>query len=378
MERRYRFPHLHSKASVRPYLFNVLAILLGFGLLIGCGSQTASPPPTPKATALAGELVFYDWADDVPQSILDAFTQEYGVKVEYLVYESQEEAIENLRSGQRYDVVVMESRFIPTLGRAGLLAELDHHNLLNLKNISANFRDLIYDPGNRYSVPFNWGTTGLVVRSDLAAEPVTRWADLWDPRYAGRIGIWVGQRREVVALTLKSLGYSANSERPAELEAALKRLLELKPRLIVLEDFDLASSVGVMTSGKVVIAMGYAKDVLWGREMNQSIAYVLPEEGALLWGDNFVIPANSPRKHVAELFLNFLLRPEIGAQIANENLYATPNEAAWPFIKPEILGDPVINPPADALKDAEIIMPLSPQGQKLYDDLWSRFMAEGQ
>jgi spermidine/putrescine transport system substrate-binding protein len=213
-----------------------------------------------------------------------------------------------------------------------------------------------------------------VVRSDLVAQPVTRWADLWDPRYAGKVGIWRGQPREVIALTLKSLGYSANSEKSDELEAALQRLCQLKPDLIFLEDFDPDSALGVMLSGQAVIAMGYIGDVLEGREENPAITYVLPTEGALVWGDNFIIPANSSHKYTAELFLNFLLRPEINAQIASENHDATPNEAAYPLIDPDLRNNPLVFPPNEDLQKAEIILPLSPEGQKLYDQTWQQFL----
>lgn len=331
--------------------------------------------PTPTSPALSNELIFYNWAEDMPQSVLDAFTKESGVAVRYVTYESQEEAIENMQAGQGYDVVVMESRLIPLLVQQGLLAQLDYRQVPNFKNISANFRDLIYDPSNTYSIPYNWGTTGLVVRGDLVTEPVTRWADLWDERYAHKVAIWAGQPREVLAFTLKSLGYSANSEQPQELEAALAQLLKLKPNLLFIEDFDPVSAAPMLADGTAVIAMGYAGDVLQGRELNQAFTYVLPQEGALLWGDNFVIPAKSPHTYTAEVFLNFLLRPEINAQIANENYYATPNEAARPFIKPEILHDPVIFPPDQDIKKAELILPLSSTGQELYDDIWERFLA---
>jgi spermidine/putrescine transport system substrate-binding protein len=217
---------------------------------------------------LAKELIFYDWEEDMPQSVLDAFTQEYGVQIKYLVYESQEEAIENMRAGEVYDVVVMESRYVPLLVQDGLLAELHVENLSNLKNISPNFRELAYDPENQYSVAYNWGTTGLVVRSDLVEESVTRWADLWDPRYAGRVGLWLGQHREVLSLTLKSLGYSANSENPQELEEALQRLIELKPHALALEDFNLSTSANVMSSGRVILSMGYAYDAIAGNEQH--------------------------------------------------------------------------------------------------------------
>jgi spermidine/putrescine transport system substrate-binding protein len=215
----------------------------------------------------------------------------------------------------------------------------------------------------------------LVVRTDLAEEPISRWADLWDSRYAGRVGLWMGQRREVISLTLKSLGYSANSEEPAELEEALQRLIELKPYVLTLEEYDLYTSAELLASGKLVISMGYASDVITSSNQSPSIQYVLPVEGTLLWNDTFIIPGNSPNQYTAELFLNFLMRPEINAMIVNENLYATPNEAAYPLIEPDILNNPVIYPANQDLVNAELILPLTSRGQELYDSIWERFQA---
>jgi len=356
-------------------LGRILFRCLVVSLIILPAACTAAPAPQPTSMpmSLSKELIFYDWEEDMPQSVLDAFTQEYGVQVKYLVYESQEEAIENMRAGEVYDVVVMESRYVPLLVQDGLLAELHVENLSNLKNISPNFRELAYDPENQYSVAYNWGTTGLVVRSDLVEEPVTRWADLWDPRYAGRVGLWLGQHREVLSLTLKSLGYSANSENPQELEEALQRLIELKPHALALEDFDLSTSADVMSSGRVILSMGYAYDAIAGNEQHPAIQYILPKEGALMWNDTFVVSANSTSQYTAELFLNFLLRPEINAMITNENHYATTNSAAYDFIEPDILNDPLIFPSNSDLNKAELVLPLSPEGQKLYDEIWERF-----
>ena len=150
-------------------------------------------------------------------------------------------------------------------------------------------------------------------------------------------------------------------------------MIGLKPDMLALEDFALDSSAEVMASGQIRIAMGYAGDALTGNELNPAIQYVLPEEGALLWNDTFVIPANSPSQYTAELFLNFLMRPDINAMIANQNYYATPNEAAYAFIEPEILNNPVIFPANSDLAYAELILPLSQAGQQLYDDMMERF-----
>lgn len=320
----------------------------------------------------AKEIILYNWADYMPQSVLDAFTAEYGVRVTAPHYETMEDAVTNLRAGQQYDVVVMEHDLIPALVADNLLAKIDYRNVPNFKNISANFRDLAFDPGNQHSIPYNYGTTGLVVRSDLISTPVTRWADLWDPRYAGKIAVR-SQPTELISVALVSLGYPLNSENPQELEAALQHLLDLKPALIFVDD-ETEKAIPVLLSGEAVIMVGWPQDGYQARQKNAAITYVLPEESKVFWGDTFVIPANSLNKYTAEVFLNFLLRPEISAQIVNEIYYANANEAAYPFIKPEILNDPIIFPPAETIQKADWYMPLGPGGEKLYADIWQHFL----
>lgn len=345
-------------------------------LLAGCG---APPTPQPTVAPLAEEITYYDWEEMMPQSVLDAFEQEFGVRVNYVTYVSQEEAIEKIRSGEVYDVVVMESQAVPALVDEGLLAEIDYQNVPNIKNISPNFLDLSYDPGNRYTVPYTWGTEALVVRTDLVQEPVTRWADLWDPRYAGQVGIWNSVPEDTFAIALKALGYSANSEDPAELQEALDYLLELKQTAVIFDDIGLTETCApVLISGEVAIAQGWSYDAQMALESVDSIEYVMPEEGALLWSDNYVIPANSPNKQTAELFINFLLRPEIAAELVNYTYYATANQAALAFVDPEILSDPTIFPVEEDIRNAEIMLPRSAEGTALFNEMWSRFLAAEQ
>lgn len=344
-------------------------------LPVGCtGLSPSTTTPTPPT--LAEEITLYNWPEYMPQSVLDAFTAEYGVGVNYVIYESEEEAEQNVQAGLEYDVVILPPEVIPELVKDGRLAEIDYRNVPNFKNISANFRDLSYDPGNRYSILFHWGTTGLLVRTDLVDEPVSHWSDLWDARYAGRVALWP-IARSLIPISLKALGYKANSTNPDELEAALQRLLELKPNAIWWAN-DNATIVPALASGEAVIAYGWAYDAEVAREESVSISYILPEEGTFLWSDNFVIPASSQHKYTAELFLNFLLRPEISAQIVNESYYPMANEAAEPMINPDILNDPVIYPPSEQLRNAEIIVPLGEEGENLFVAVWNRFIEAGQ
>jgi spermidine/putrescine transport system substrate-binding protein len=312
----------------------------------------------------------------MPQAVLDAFTKEYGVKVTYVAYDSAEEAVANIQANKVYDVVVLENEFIPDLIAAGLLNEINYANIPNFDHISPSFKNLAYDPQNKHTIPYNWGSTALVVDRSLATAPVTRWADLWQATYAGKIAIRPNPR-EVIGLALKTLGHSINSEEPAELEAVLKRLLEIRPTVRMVDNTS-EDAVPVFKNKEAVILAGWSGDVLAAREENLTLDYVFPEEGAILWGDNFVIPANSPHPYTAELFINFLLRPEISAQITNEVYYPSANEAARPLVDAELLNDPVVIPPLEAMKKAEVLLPLSPEGRELYAQIWDRFMAAGQ
>lgn len=357
--------------QVIPEYLAVLA-MISLTWLVACA--VPGPTPAPTLPALAEELVFYNWVDYMPQSVLAAFTAEYGVKVTQLAYESTEEAVANIKSGAiTYDVAVIENDSIPYLVAEGLLAEVDYRNVPNFKNISLNFRDLRFDPGNTYSLPYNYGTTGLIVRSDLTDEPVTHWADLWDERYAGRIAVRA-QPVELISVALKSLGYPLNTEDPAKLERALKHLVALKPAVQLVE-VEAEQAISPLLTGDAVILVGWPEDALLAQDQNPAITYVLPREGTMLWGDAFVISVRSSHKYTAELFLNFLLRPEISAQIVEAYYYATANEAAYALIAPELRRNPIIFPSRADITRGEWYLPLSPAGLKLYDQVWEHFMS---
>jgi spermidine/putrescine transport system substrate-binding protein len=352
-------------------LFTLLLSTILCAATIAC---TITLPTAPTATPpLAPELILYNWIDYMPQSVLDAFSAEYGVKVLYVTYDSQEEAVEQIRTGQvNFDVAVIENDLIPDLVSAGLIAELDPLHIPNIKNISANFRDLVYDPNNKHTIPYGWGTTGILVRTDLVTQPVTRWADLWNPRYTGKV-VARAQPQELLSVALKALGCQLNTENPAELESALERLRQLKPaieRNDVLPD----PALEKLLSGEAVLMVGWPGDLLIARRRNKAVSYVLPAEGTMMWGDNFVISARSPDRYTAELFLNFLLRPQIGSQIANATQYASANAAAQNLMDAAIINDPAIYPPGQDIRKAEWYMPLSSAGRDLYDQTWQRFV----
>jgi spermidine/putrescine transport system substrate-binding protein len=350
-----------------------LLLLLVLPAAAGCGHGTR---PDTGADHAARELVLYNWADYMPQQVLDAFQAEYGVRVTQVTFESMEEATESIQRGRvRYDLAVIEHDELPALIAGGYLATIDHSHVPNLRNISPNFLDLAVDPGNKHSVPYSWGSTGLLVRSDLVGAAITRWADLWDPRWAGRVGSRA-QPTELLSIALKASGLPLNAEEPEQLETALQRLDALRPSLVFLEYED-QKAVAKLLSGEIVVMAGWNGDALLAKRSNPAVEYVLPAEGPMLWGDGLVISSASPNRRTAELFLDFVLRPEVSAQIVEAYGYPTANEAARAYVDSALHDDPLVFPARDQMGSGEWYLPLSPAVQKLYDEAWQRFVAAG-
>jgi spermidine/putrescine transport system substrate-binding protein len=351
------------------------AIVMIFWLFASCQKPDTKQATRTEEPGTPAGLVICDWAEGGFKPARADFEREYVASVRHEPFESQEEVVSWLRAGKRCDVAIIESQLIPGLVAAGLLAEIDFRNVPNFKNVSASFRGLATDPGNRHTVPYTYGTTGILVRTDLAGPSVSRWADLWDPRFAGRVAIRA-QMRELVGLTLLALGHPPNSEEPRHLEEALAKMLQLKKTSVITED-DPQVAASLVAKGKVWLLEGFGEDYRLAKEMNPAIAYVFPAEGILLWSDNVVIPSSGRGKALAEAFIDFMLRPEIAARGANSEGYPVANEAAQALLKPELRNDPTAYPPLEKMRRAHFFTPLSPEGERRYAAVWERFLADG-
>jgi spermidine/putrescine transport system substrate-binding protein len=272
-----------------------------------------------------------------------------------------------------YDIIILEHDLLPELLAQNQLAKIDYSRVPNFKNIWANFRDLNHDPGNLHSIPFTWGSTFIIYRPELVSKPITRWADLWELGKDSKIAVR-DEERGVIGMALKALGYSINTNDPAQLAAAKQKLAQINNNLILV-DSSSAEAMSALVSGQVVAMVGWSGDMVFARANQLPVTYAFPQEGLMLWGDNFVIPANSPNKATAELYLNFLLRPEVNATIVNQTYYATANEAAREFIDPEIINNPTIFPPLNNLKNAEVFLPLDEETGQRYKQIWQELKA---
>lgn len=350
---------------------------------------TTSTEPAADETAesdtpeLAEELSVYNWNDYIDEEVLAAYEEEYGVQIIYDTYASNEDLLAKLQAGATgYDVIFPSDYMVSQMIELGLLAEIDAASLPNFANISADFKDAPFDPGNAHCVPYQWGTTGIAYRAGhefLEENPPTSWAYLFDPELLAQYsdgGINVlNDQRELLAAALFYLGYSPNTTERAELEEARDLILEAKPfwKTFNSEDYD----DSLLVPDEVVLSQAWSGDAAaayWNTYDEETEDgnwyYAIPEEGAVKWMDNICIPASSERYDTALHFVNYLLDAEVGAAITNYTYYASPNEAAREFVLPEILEDPGIYPSAEVQANLEWLTDL---GDAIFiqDEMWT-------
>jgi spermidine/putrescine-binding protein len=370
---------------------------LVLALLAGCAAPAPQSPATSAAatSAPASETVqdsgrcgdrsqlsstvnFYNWTDYIDPELLTMFEEECGVKVIYDTFSSNEDLLAKLQAGASgYDLIVPSDYMITIMIQLELLRELDHANLPNLVNLAERFRNTPYDPGNRYSVPYQWGTAGIGYDLDVVGEVPTSLAALFDPeqaqKYAGRISL-LNDSREVIGAALKYLGYSLNSTDPAQLEEAKQVILAIKPYLAT---FDSDTYSDLLVSGETVIGLAWNGGVYQAIFDNEerNLGFSFPDEGDTIFTDNLAIPKSAPNPYTAEVLINYLLEAEHAAMITNVTYYASPNEAALPYINDEVKDDPGIFPPEEALGKGEFIIDVG-EATQLYERIWTEIKSE--
>ncbi|MEW6594901.1 MAG: spermidine/putrescine ABC transporter substrate-binding protein [Thermodesulfobacteriota bacterium] len=321
-------------------------------------------------------LVLLNWPDYMDPALLKAFEEKYNVRVREVHYETEAnmDQLLSYTGGKKYDLVVASHTKVPSLVKRGWLAPVDRSLIPNLKHLDTG--NLPHDEDlARYVVPHLWGTVGIAFRKDLVKERVTGWKQLLQPGQGmgGRI-MMIGDVRDVVGAALKSLGYSLNSQNPAELDAAEKLLLAQRPAVKKYGYLQLNKTSGLIR-GTYWMAMVYSGDALTLAELSPHIAYVTPEEGTALWLDSIMVLKDSRRRALAFQFINFLHEPENAARLAAFVSMATPNAAARKILPREYLDNPHIYPPRAVLEKCEFYAPLPPQVLKRYNEIFSRASA---
>ncbi|ORM82367.1 spermidine/putrescine ABC transporter substrate-binding protein PotD [Pantoea deleyi] len=297
-------------------------------------------------------LYFYNWTEYVPPGLLEQFTKETGIKVIYSTYESNESMYAKLKTWKEgaYDLVVPSTYFVAKMRNEGMLQKIDKSQLSNFSNLDPDLLNKPFDPNNDYSIPYIWGATAIGVNTDeIDASKVTRWADLWKPEYKQSL-LLTDDAREVFQMALRKLGYSGNTRDPAQIKAAYLELKKLMPNVLA---FNSDNPGNPYMEGEVNLGMLWNGSAYVARQAGTPLAVVWPEEGGIFWMDNLAIPANAKNRAGALKLINFLLRPDVAARVAETIGYPTPNPAAKALLPPAVANDPSLYPPADVIKHGE-------------------------
>lgn len=367
-----RIGRLGAAAALAP----VVAACTGGGATPGASPGASKPATDPSPSGAAGpedELFIYNWTDYLADEVIDSFETQYGVRVVQDFFSNTDEAYAKLGDdGGGYDISFPISVDVPDLIARGALVKLDKSVLTNIGNLGAEWADPGYDPGNTYSVPYMWWTTGVGYDSAIITEELSSSRALWDPRWAQHI-LMLDDWQEAFGMTLIQLGYSANSDSIAEIDEAFARLLEQKP-LVRKYSTD---TIAEMTSGDMWIGQIWGADRFAMQEVNENIVYYIPEEGGVKGSDTVAIFSGAPHPVAAHLFINHLLDAQQSAANTNLIYYMGPNAAAKEFIDPAILEDPTVNPDQDIVDRLEELLNLDQGLRDEYLSRWQQITSAG-
>ena len=323
-------------------------------------------------TVSGGELNVLIWSNYLPDSVIAEFQQRYNAKLNVELYDSNEAFLAKLQAAPgAYDIVVPSDYVVSVLRAQDLLLELDRDRLTNFPSLDPSLVDLSYDPGNRFSVPYLWGTTGIGYRKDRVTDPVDSWAIMWNSRYRDRIAM-LDDVRETFGVALRFQGKSPNSTDSGEIEQAARLLADQKP---LVKAYDSGAFDQLLLTGDAWLVQGYNGQIAKAMAENPAIAYAVPKEGATIAVDNLCIPRRAPHPDLAHQFINFVLDAKVAAEISNETGYSSPNLAAREFIKPELLANEAVYPSREVLSRCDFLTTVG-SAISVYDRLWTEIKSK--
>ncbi len=335
------------------------AVLLS---LAGCGTGSSGAN---------GEVIVYNWGEYMDPDVLDMFEEETGIKVVYDEFETNEIMYPKIEAGaSEYDVICPSDYMIQKMIENDLLAELNFDNMPNAKaNIGEQYWEQAkqFDPENKYSVPYCWGTVGILYNKTMVDEPVDSWSILWNEKYKDNI-LMQDSVRDAFMVALKLNGYSMNSTDTAELDAAKNSLIEQKP---LVQAYVIDQVRDKMIGGEAAIGVIYSGEAIFTQRENPDLEYVIPKEGTNVWIDSWVVTKNSQNKENAEKFIDFMCRPDIALKNFEYITYSTPNDAARELIEDEeIKNSPIAFPDLSQYSNLETFQYLGDDGDAVYNNLW--------
>jgi len=348
-------------ASVVLAAIALLALgVFALGALASCAKQA------PKTVTV------YMWSEYIDPELLERFEKETGQKVVLDTYENTETMMSKIASASDlYDVVVVSDHAVRTLSGKGTFRQLDLKKIPNAKNVMARFRKPAYDPEEKWSLPYQWGTMGLVYRTDELADFAPTWMAVFDPaRQPGPV-VLLDSMRDLVGAALIAKGYSPNTRSADELAAAGDLLAAARTKRLV-GFAGSPDSVGKVLAGEAWLGIAYNGDAV--SRLDDATDFAVPVEGTIIWVDAMTIPAKAPNPDGAHRFIDFILDPEVGAQLSNYLAYATPNEASLPLIDEEVRSDERVYPSEESMARMSVLEDVL-EATTLYAQVWTRVKA---
>ena len=335
--------------------------------LTGCGKG---------ASGENGEVIVYNWGEYIDPDTITMFEEETGIKVVYDEYETNEIMYPKVEAGATaYDVLCPSDYMIQKLIENDLLQEINFDNIPNVKNIGQQYFDQSqeFDQENKYSVPYCFGTVGILYNKTMVDDPVDSWSILWDEKYADNI-LMQDSVRDAFMVALKLKGYSMNTLDEGELNEAKQILIDQKP---LVQAYVIDQVRDKMIGNEAAIGVIYSGEAIFTQRENADLEYVIPKEGTNVWIDSWVIPKNAPNKENAEKFIDFMCREDVALKNFEYITYSTPNDAARALIEDEdIKNSKIAFPDLSQYNNLETFHYLGADGDALYNDLWKEVKAE--
>ena len=321
------------------------------------------------AGALAeGSITVFNWYDYIDEAVISMFQQETGIEVKYANFTTNEEMYAKLSSGAgEYDVIFPSDYIIERMIKDDMLEKLDMSKIPNAAGVSDWLKKPSYDPEGAYSVPYMWGTVGLLYNTTEMSEPIDSWAPIFDPANQKSV-FMLDSIRDSLGLALKYLGYSMNTSDQAALDASKALLIKQKADNIV-KGYLVDEVKDKMVAGEAPMAVVWSGDALYAMSQSEDLQYVVPKEGSNVWVDGMCIPKGSKNKDLAEQFINFMCRPDIARMNMEYIYYSTPIQAVIDGMDEEEKGNETLNPPQDVIDRCEFFHDISSDMAK-YDQIW--------
>lgn len=334
----------------------LISILIISTLFVGCSKKTSE------------EINFFNYGENIDEETVKAFEKQYGIKVNIETFDDMENMYQKVKNeGVKYDVILVSDALMPRMIKENLIQELNKDNIPNISQMDEEYLNLEIDPGNKYSVPYMFGTVGLIYNKDVVKENVDSWDILWNEKYKDKVFMF-DTYRDTIGVALKKLGYSLNSTDPKQIEEAKELLIQQRKTVDPIYGVD--NGTTMIPAGESDINMIWSGEGLNLQEENPNLVYIVPKEGANFWIDSLCIPSNAKNVEGAEKFINFVSDKESALRIADEIGYTTPNKEARLEQPESVRNNPNAYMPKEIMDRCEIYVDFPKNIKRMYDDAW--------